>query len=51
MEVQRGESEPWIVIAVQDAITAKVEGVTVTDLALRDAVIHVEATVGAVRVL
>ena len=46
VEVQRGESEPWVVIAVQDAISAKVEGVTVTDLALRDAVFHVEATVG-----
>ena len=51
VEVQRGESEPWIVIAVQDAVSAKVEGVTVTDLALRDAVIHVEASVGALRVL
>ena len=37
-------------IAVQDAISAKVDGVTVTDLALRDAVIHVEATVGELHV-
>jgi hypothetical protein len=50
VEVQRGETEPWIVIAVQRGLSAKVEGVTVTDLALRDAVIHVEATVGALRV-
>ena len=50
VEVQRGESEPWVVIAVQDAISAKVDGVTVTELALRDAVIHVEATVGALHV-
>lgn len=50
VEVQRGESEPWVVIAVQRAIEAKVEGVTVTSLELRDAVFHVEATVGTLRV-
>ncbi|MBO3103969.1 hypothetical protein [Cellulomonas fengjieae] len=50
VEVQRGESEPWVVIAVQRAISTKVDGVTLTGLALRDAVIHVEATVGSLRV-
>lgn len=49
VEIQRGESEPWIVIAVQRAISTKVEGVTLTGLGLRDAVLHVEATVGSVR--
>jgi hypothetical protein len=49
VEIQRGESEPWVVIAVQRAISTKAEGVTLTGLALRDAVLHVEATVGAVR--
>jgi hypothetical protein len=50
VEVQRGESEPWVVIAVQQAISTKVEGVTLTGLELRDAVFHVEATVGPLRV-
>ena len=50
VEVQRGESEPWVVIAIQRAISTKVEGLLVTDLGLRDAVIHLEATVGSVRV-
>ena len=31
VEVQRGESEPWVVIAGAGAISSKVEGVTVTD--------------------
>ena len=51
VEIQRGESEPWIVVAVQRAISTKVDGVILTDLGLQDAVIHVEATVGSVRVL
>ena len=50
VEVQRGESEPWVVIAVQRAISSKVEGVTLTSLALRDAVFHLEATVGPLHV-
>jgi hypothetical protein len=51
VEVQRGQSEPWVVIAVQRAVSAKVEGLAVTDLGLRDAVFHLEANVGSVRVL
>ena len=50
VEVRRGESEPWVVADVQRAITTKVEGVTLTGLALRDSVFHVEATVGSLRV-
>ncbi|MCU1432710.1 MAG: hypothetical protein JWP95_1815 [Actinotalea sp.] len=50
VEVQRGESEPWIVVAVQRAVSTKVEGLTVTGLGLRDAVIYLEAAVGSVRV-
>jgi hypothetical protein len=50
VEIQRGESEPWVVIDVQRAVSTQVEGVTVTGLRLQDAVIHLEATVGSVRV-
>jgi hypothetical protein len=50
VEVQRGETEPWVVIDIQRAVSTKIDGVRVVDLRLQDAVIHFEASVGSVRV-
>ena len=49
VEVRRGTETPVVAIAVQQAVDAKVEGVTVTALVLRDAVLSVTARVGAFR--
>ena len=48
IEIQRGEDDPLVLIDVQKAVEAKASGVTVTNLQLLDAVIHVEATIGTV---
>jgi hypothetical protein len=49
VEIQRGESEPWVLIDVQQAVATKADGVTVTALGLRNAVIHVDVALGNVR--
>jgi hypothetical protein len=49
IEVQRGEDDPLVLIDVQTAVETKASGVTVTDLQLVDAVIHVEAAIGTFR--
>ena len=49
LQVQRGDAGPLILIDVQQAVETKVSGMTVTNLQLVDAVIHVDATIGAVR--
>lgn len=48
IEIQRGETEPLVLINVQKAVETKASGVTVTSMQLQDAVIHVEATISAV---
>lgn len=49
LEIQRGESDPLVLVDVQKAIEIKASGVSVTHLDLLDAVFHVEAAVGAVK--
>ena len=52
VEVVVGAGEPIVVVRLQDAVDAKVTGVLVTAVDLRDAVVHVTAAVGgAVRLL
>jgi hypothetical protein len=46
LRVQRGESDPLVLIDVQLAVETKATGVTVTSLQLLDAVFHAEATIG-----
>ena len=44
VEVRTGPSDPVIAIDVRRLVAAKVSGVAVTDVALRDATVHVTAT-------
>jgi hypothetical protein len=49
VEVQQGVDAPLLLMHVQRAVDERVEGVVVTGLGLRDAVIYAEVTIGAVR--
>lgn len=49
VDVRRGPDSPVVHVAVQGAVDAKVDGVTVTGLELRDAVLLVTASVGLFR--
>jgi hypothetical protein len=49
LAVRPGEREPLVVVQVQGALARAVEGVTITDLALRDGALRVRAEVGRVR--
>lgn len=49
VEVVAGPQAPMVVVRVQDAVDVRVTGVLVTAVDLRDAVVHVTAEVGAVR--
>lgn len=51
VEVRKGDGEPVLAIHVQDAVTAKATGVTVTAFDVRDATAHVTLTVGEVVLL
>lgn len=46
VDVRTGAAEPVIAVDVQRLVDAKVAGVTVTAVELRDAVVHVTAAVG-----
>lgn len=48
VEVRRGDP-PLLAVRLQDAVRAKVDGLTVRDLALRDGVVHLDLVVGEVR--
>ena len=48
VEVHKGEGEPVLAVHLQDAVSAKATGVTVTDFTLRDATAHLTLTVGQV---
>ncbi len=47
--ITRGDNEPLVFIDVQKAVASKANGVTVTELRLADAVIHVSADIGTLR--
>lgn len=49
VQIKRTDDEPLVLINVQKAVESKASGVTVTALELRDAVIHLEARIGQVR--
>lgn len=49
LQIQRDGDGPLVLVDVQKAVETKASGVTVTNLQLLDAVIHVEATIGTVR--
>ena len=52
LEIQRGDDTgPLVLIDVQKAVETKASGVTVDHLQLVDAVIHAEATIGALKLL
>ncbi|MCL3861677.1 hypothetical protein [Actinotalea sp. K2] len=51
VEVRRGSGDPVVAVRVQDAVDTRVAGVTVVTLDLHDAVLHVSAVIGTVRVL
>ncbi len=48
LQVERGDDDPLVLIDVQQAVERKASGVTVTNIQLLDAVIHLEATIGRV---
>lgn len=49
VEIRQGDPDPLVVVHVQDAVSAKAEGVTVTGLGLSGDVVYVEAEIGRVR--
>ena len=49
LRIERGDAGPLVLVDVQKAVETKASGVTVTDLRLVDAVLHVEATIGTVQ--
>ncbi len=48
LRLHRGDAEPLVLIDIQKAVDTKASGVTVRDLQLVDAVLHLEATIGTV---
>lgn len=49
VQIKRTDTDPLVLIDVQTAVETKATGVTVTALDLRDAIVHLEARIGQVR--